>query len=373
MATVCLCACSQQGSEGGEDVIFPKMTNFDYKSNKDVKLSSLFKDYRLVQLETNDSCLVGGEQTHMVKHNGIFYIRDNSLVSPRSTISKFDNNGRFIGNFNRHGQGPDEYPDMHTFKVLTRNEQTEIWVAGTGGIRIYDANTSALKKHVRYDGTVSDFKYVSDSAIVINTFGELAYQVMDINGKLRRPSMPRDAVDNLFSVIKFTAYQGNPFCIYGNSPEMLMYDVKSDSLYFKNLFPYRPEFVTIAQDQKYYEEYGAFNSKAYDNHAIVESSVRVSGKQAVFCMVFPNEPAHDRVLMLFDGEKSEPYCYEGPNASLVNDLFGEAGNTKFIWKCVGACESDEGFLFYINAEDYTTDEAHLEDNPVLLEVSGFKL
>ena len=81
----------------------------------------------------------------------------------------------------------------------------------------------------------------------------------------------------------------------------------------------------------------------------------------------------NKVLMLFDGEKSEPYCYEGPNASLVNDLFGEVGNTKFIWKCVGACESDEGFLFYINAEDYTTDEDHLEDNPVLLEVSGFKL
>ena len=372
MAAVCLCACSQQGSEGREDVIFSKMTNFDYKKNKDVKLSTLFKDYRLVQLETNDSCLIGGDDTQVVKHDGIFYVFSNGVFNNGTTITKFDNEGRFIGNFNRFGQGPEEYSHLGSFDVITRHGETEIWIATLGGINIYDANTSALKKHIPYKTFVLDFKYVNDSTIVFTNPDDPTFQVMDMEGKLHRTVIPKDWANLLVgNPNPFTTYQGNPIRDY-STQEAVVYDVESDSLYFKNIFPYHPDFVSIEVNQKYYEQYGEFEGMKNVNQDYNSvSGIRIFGEQAALILGCRNEPNKDMVVMLYDGRKSEPYCYRGPSASIENDIY-DMDNANFFWT-LRACNSDEGFLFYINAEDYTTDEAHLEDNPVLLEVSGFKL
>ena len=372
MAAACLCACSQQGSESAGDVIFPKMTNFDYKKNKDVKLSSLFKDYRLVKLETNDSCLIGGDDTQVVKHEGVFYVRSNNVLSPNMTISKFDNEGHFIGNFNRFGQGPEEYGHMSSFAVVTRHGETEIWVGAYGGVKIYDAKTSAFKKHIPYKTYVNNFKYVSDSAIVFTNPDDPTFQVMDMEGKLHRTVIPKDWANRLsINSTPFTGYKDYLLYMY-NTQEAVVYDAGNDSLYFKNIFPYRPDFVSIEVNQQYYEQYGdQFYMNVDDDYNKV-LCIRTFGEQVALILAFENDPKNDMVFVLYDGKHAEPYCYMGGNASVENDLFDEAGNMKFFWT-LRSCESDEGFLFYINAEDYTTDEAHLEDNPVLLEVSGFKL
>ena len=72
-------------------------------------------------------------------------------------------------------------------------------------------------------------------------------------------------------------------------------------------------------------------------------------------------------ITLFDGDKSKTCHYP---TSLHNDIIPTA-NTSFLSTLI-CCDSDSGFLFMISEERKSGKEIE-EDNPTLLDVSGFDL
>lgn len=368
---LCLCSCSQPSKHDVAQAIFPQVTDFTCET-EDTPLSSLFSSYRLVQLETNDSCLVGGERTKIVKREGVYYVNSQNYMGEGDDICLFDAEGRFLRKFNRCGQGPEEYIKVSNFDVVNRGAGAEIWVSTYGGIKLYDAQTFAYKHTVPVpDVYVNHFKYVSDSAIVLVNNGEVAYRVCDINGRMRRPSLPKDMANSLNYVNQFTEYQGRALYTYGSTQEALVYDPQLDSLYLQSVVPARDDLATATLARKYYDEYGGWDGLDKMDSEYGQLFTRVSGNQAIIMMYRPVNGG-ETTLTFIDSEKYKTVSVSENGPSLKNDITdGEYLTFLFTLE---ACDSDDGFLFYIGDERYLDNKEIMEEeNPLLLDVAGLSL
>ena len=367
----CLCSCSQPSKYDVAQAVFPQVVDFTCETT-DTPLSALFSSYRLVQLETNDSCLVGGERTKIVKREGVYYVRSVDRMMKGDNICLFDSDGRFLRKFERLGQGPEEYPSMTDFDVVNRGGGAEIWVSTYGGIKLYDAQTFAYKHTVPVpDVYVNHFKYVSDSAIVLVDNGDMPYRVCDINGRMRRPSLPKDMANSLNYVNQFTEYQGRALYTYGSTQEALVYDPQLDSLYLQSVVPARDDLATATLARKYYDEYGGWDGLDKMHSEYGQLFTRVSGNQAIIMMYRPVNGG-ETTLTFIDGEKYKTVGVSEEGPSLKNDITdGEYLTFLFTLE---ACDSDDGFLFYIGDERYWDNKEIMEEeNPLLLDVAGLSL
>ena len=367
----CLCSCSQSPKTDVAQAVFPQVVDFACETT-DTPLSTLFSSYRLVQLETNDSCLVGGERTKIVKREGVYYVRSVDRMMKGDNICLFDSDGRFLRKFERIGQGPEEYSSMTDFDVVNRGDGSEIWVSTYGGIKLYDAQTFAYKHTVPVpDVYVNHFKYVSDSAIVVVDNGDTPYRVCDINGQMRRPSLPKDMANSLNYVNQFTEYQGRALYTYGSTQEVLVYDTQLDSLYLQSVVPARDDLATATLARKYYDEYGGWDGLDKMHSEYGQLFTRVSGNQAIIMMYRPVNGG-ETTLTFIDGEKYKTVGVSEEGPSLKNDITdGEYLTFLFTLE---ACDSDDGFLFYIGDERYWDNKEIMEEeNPLLLDVAGLSL
>ena len=91
------------------EALYPVQGYTDLSQEK-VKLSSLFAEYRLIPLETNDSSLIGGRGNKVLQRDSSFYIES------ENTILSFDNDGHFISRFDKRGSGPEDYIDISDFE-----------------------------------------------------------------------------------------------------------------------------------------------------------------------------------------------------------------------------------------------------------------
>ena len=368
---LCLCSCSQPSKHDVAQAVFPQVVDFTCETT-DTPLSTLFSSYRLVQLETNDSCLVGGERTKIVKREGVYYVNSQNYMGEGDDICLFDAEGRFLRKFNRCGQGPEEYIKVSNFDVVNRGAGAEIWVSTYGGIKLYDAQTFAYKHTVPVpDVYVNHFKYVSDSAIVLVNNGEVAYRVCDINGRMCRPSLPKDMANSLNYVNQFTEYQGRALYTYGSTQEALVYDPQLDSLYLQSVVPARDDLATATIARKYYDEYGGWDGLDKMCSEYGKLFTRVSGNQAIIMMYRPVNGG-ETTLTFIDGEKYKTVGVSEKGPSLKNDITdGEYLTFLFTLE---ACDSDDGFLFYIGDERYLDNKETMEEeNPLLLDVAGLSL
>ena len=367
----CLCSCSQPSKYDAAQAVFPQVVDFACET-VDTPLSTLFSSYRLVQLETNDSCLVGGERTKIVKREGVYYVRSVDRMMKGDNICLFDLDGRFLRKFECLGQGPEEYPSMTNFDVVNRGDGAEIWVSTYGGIKLYDAQTFAYKHTVPVpDVYVNHFKYVSDSAIVLVDNGDTPYRVCDINGRMRRPSLPKDMANSLNYVNQFTEYQGRALYTYGSTQEALVYDPQLDSLYLQSVVPARDDLATATLARKYYNEYGGWDGLDKVRSEYGQLFTRVSGNQAIIMMYRPVNGG-ETTLTFIDGKKYKTVGVSEDGPSLKNDITdGEYLTFLFTLE---ACDSDDGFLFYIGDERYLDNKEIMEEeNPLLLDVAGLSL
>ena len=368
---MCLCSCSQPSKHDVAQAVFPQVVDFTCETT-DTPLSTLFSSYRLVQLETNDSCLVGGERTKIVKREGVYYVNSQNYMGEGDDICLFDAEGRFLRKFNRCGQGPEEYIKVSNFDVVNRGDGAEIWVSTYGGIKLYDAQTFAYKHTVPVpDVYVNHFKYVSDSAIVLVDNGDMPYRVCDINGRMRRPSLPKDMANSLNYVNQFTEYQGRALYTYGSTQEALVYDPQLDSLYLQSVVPARDDLATATLARKYYDEYGGWDGLDKMCSEYGQLFTRVSGNQAIIMMYRPVNGG-ETTLTFIDGEKYKTVGVSEEGPSLKNDITdGEYLTFLFTLE---ACDSDDGFLFYIGDERYLDNKEIMEEeNPLLLDVAGLSL
>lgn len=360
--TILLCAftigsCSHVEKEKTNAVI-PGLTNFQ-SENSTRKLSELFTDYKLVQLETNDSCLLNGNGK-IIKRDSIFYIQS------ANNVFEFGADGHFIRCLSRVGNAPHEYALLCDFDVLKTNGSHEIWVSTLGGIKIYDAQTLDFKRGIPAEGYINQFKYVNDNTILLVTPGDFRFKVCDTHGNIRKEFMKKDLANGTFQIIQFEKYNGKVMYQLDYTQEGVIYDEKSDSLYIGYLFPPQEGLLTTTINRAYYEQYGfkeQYKKVTEKYTALV--SLRVWQKNAALTM---RHPDGEGTITLFDGDKAKTYRIN-KNPSLQNDVM-QTTSLGFLFT-LACCESDSGFLFMIGEERVS--EKEQEENPVLLDVRGFKM
>ena len=351
-----LCSCSHVEKKN-QDVVIPNLTSFQSEEEQ-LNLSKLFTDFRLVKLETNDSCLIG-RNGKILKRGSVFYIQS------ANDVLEFGSDGHFMRSLSRVGNAPHEYVKLYDYDVLKSGNSHEIWISTLGGIKIYDAETLAFKRGLDIEGHVNQFKYVNDNTIILVTPGEVTFKVCNANGEIRKEFMKKDLANSGKKIVQFAEYEDKVMYHLDDTQEAVIYDKKSDSLYIGNIFPMQEGMLTSAINKKYYEEYGYMEQPdKVAEEFILPIALRTWKDNVALTMRYPDGKC---TITLFDGDKSKTCHYP---TSLHNDIIPTA-DMLFLSTLI-CCDSDSGFLFMISEERKSGKELE-EDNPMLLDVSGFEL
>lgn len=104
-----------------------KIISFDVQNEiKDIEESNVISDYRIVKLNSDDSCGMIGNIDKILLFDDKIYIAD---LTNTLTVYVYNINGNFINKINRHGQSNSEYiqlssifidSDDKTFNLLSR-------------------------------------------------------------------------------------------------------------------------------------------------------------------------------------------------------------------------------------------------------------
>ena len=142
----------------GKDKITEKKIDFKSISiaKKDIKFfTEIGKITRVVKLESKDNSLIGN--VNLVTHDekGDFYVGD--YYSGKKVL-RFDNNGNFITNYGRPGQGPGEYVNILCFTPDT--EGNIVLVTSSKLIKFNKDGKFLKEKRINY--------FVRDIAIIDN-------------------------------------------------------------------------------------------------------------------------------------------------------------------------------------------------------------
>jgi len=107
-----------------EDNFNSELINIEIKPNhflSDIYLSQIIEDYRLVQLETNEDCLIGNIHK-IVCHKGFILIFD----FLNQTLFQYSENGNYIRKIGKRGRGPGEFLELQDFTIDSIRNQ--IWL-----------------------------------------------------------------------------------------------------------------------------------------------------------------------------------------------------------------------------------------------------
>jgi hypothetical protein len=97
----------------------------------EINLSDLFTDFRIIPLETNDSCLIGGyNKIAALTENNIFIGFHRTDVP--TVVYRFDQNGRFINSIGKGGRGPEEHTGFDATSIVPDESKGTVTVEWSG-------------------------------------------------------------------------------------------------------------------------------------------------------------------------------------------------------------------------------------------------
>lgn len=328
--------------------------NSGYSCSKH-KLSELFKTYKLIQLDTNDSCLIGGRGNKIIKRNSIFYILS------QNTILKFDKDGHYINKLDQIGNGPDDYTSIFDFDVLSLNGTDEIWLSTAGGIKIYEANTCHFKRNIPVDGFVNQFKYVNDHTILIVCPEDTTFKVCNMDGSVRYKFLKKDVANSGHKFNQFFTFQGKLVYQLDDTQTGVVYEAEKDSIYCQDLIESEDKLLTPSANQTYYQEYG------YEEQPIkvAQDYIRTSTIRTLNDKVWITQfhPDGNKTIAIYNKGTAERYVYS-KKSEIENDII-RSSDLEFLSTII-CSEGDDAIIFMIPAENVTGHKE--EDNPCLLEV-----
>lgn len=318
----------------------------------EIKLSNLFKRYRLVPLETNDSSLIGGRGNKVIQRNSFFYIQsEHSIVC-------FDADGHFIHRLDKYGMGPEDYTDISDFDVVSAGEGgQELWIAGAGGIQIYDAANGKHRRKITFPTSIHQFKYVNDHTILIITPDEEVFHVCNADGSIRKSFMKKDLANSVHKSCQFFEWQGKIAYQWGDTQTAIVYNPQTDGCSVQPIVIPENCILTPEISRQYYEKYGyleQYDQMTKDYTLLL--AIRTSPHKAAFTWTASNE---QRLFTLLSENQCQTYAF----SNITNDIFTSPHNL-FLATLIG-CESDapSRLLFIIPSQQISNEE----DNFWLLE------
>lgn len=149
-------ACQSQGSllvhsQAG-------IINMDSASTEQWRYSELFKDVRLIPLETKDVLL--SSISKMVPVNDTLYLMDRRTEG----VYAFKKDGSFIRKFGNNGLAPGEYAGCRDFTVDEEKKKLYLYDSSRNKILRYDLLTGTFEDEISLDGPpfYADIAYQSD-------------------------------------------------------------------------------------------------------------------------------------------------------------------------------------------------------------------
>lgn len=334
----------------------------DRMNEKSGKLSELLTDVEYIPLETNDTCLLH-------EWAKILSIKGNIYVSSMNEIYKFDGKGAIIGKLSHIGQGPADYIRINDFEVVSREGNSEIWIAHEKGISRYkDGQGFSFLGIIPTPCAINAFTYISDKAIIVKTPEEYTFHLCDMKGTFRHAFLERDPANLSVSLLPFIEVDGRKMYPIDQTDEAVVYNEQTDSL---ELFTYASgnidKLLTRKDNQEYMERYGYMDQSG----KIAETFTRIVTvrRRGDTSIAFLRSPKDEKMLIHHgNGNEWDTYTLH-PQPSLENDLLPGLNVRFFI--TAFSCYSDDSFLFYMPAINLAGEEINgkvinEEDNPVLV-------
>ena len=171
-------------------ILFPyiEAVNKTKTQSKEIDLSKVFVNSRIIPLETNKNSIIGGFSMKTIKNNSYFYIQSTN------DVVIFNDKGEFTSRLSKVGSGPEEYPNLLDFDVI--DSLGEIWISSNDGIKRYDRSSLEFKGNIDVPFAAWRFKYINDSTIIAKTSEDITYCIFDIQGKTRKSFYKKNIANN---------------------------------------------------------------------------------------------------------------------------------------------------------------------------------
>ena len=213
------------------DTSFHVINLRDHVEARDVNVSELLKDIRIVRLETSDSIMLGQNTNYLVSEKYIISIDNDKIL-------QFSSDGKFLKTLAKAGKGPDEFLRADAFAIdetndilylnhrgdyhniimydLKRGERTRRFSTGVGNLisRIIVLNDSVLTIVPRMNKDYNLY-YLSTSGRVLNGIAPPMVKGIGLETSIEKVSdnlyyMPKE-YDTLYIVSGQTAH---PYCFF---------------------------------------------------------------------------------------------------------------------------------------------------------------
>lgn len=187
---VCCVGCSHNEKEDTNATII----DIDKFNNTDtINFSQIFNSYKVIPLETNDSCLIGSVSSIRFCNDYIVVLDQNVSQS----VFLFDINGNFIRKIGAMGKGPGEY--IIPYSITTNEDDNEIMILDDASQRIlifslngefirnipYKASCKSIEYYNGKLHSAKDLCISSDYALTqINNEGNITNEWIPLKSKL---------------------------------------------------------------------------------------------------------------------------------------------------------------------------------------------
>lgn len=328
-------------------------------SEQDTHLSTLFPEYRLIHLETNDSCLVGSKRIKILKRDSCYFVQS------YNEIFKFDKDGKFVQKLSKVGNAKDEYPTILDFDIADINGNREIMIAANTTIKRYDADNFEFIGDIKGNGYINQLRYLNDSTILTVSSDDVVFKVMTLDGTTRKSFMKKDLANSGLKLVQFrqlgdgrTAYQ------LDDTNNIVVYDENSDSFSYSTLMPASGKILTTDDNREYFEKFGfkEQSQKILSDFICISSFQTQDDAYVITCF----HPGAVKTITIGNKNGAATYTYSDNGSRILkNDI--PTSDMLFLSTLI-CCDSNDGFLFMIPSESFT-DESMIDQNPVLLDAS----
>ncbi|KAA6349104.1 hypothetical protein EZS27_003500 [termite gut metagenome] len=212
--------------------------------NEKDSLSSIFKSFEIIRLETVDESLIGRRINKIrKKHHKYFISYDNKA------LVQFDRQGVFLRKIQNIGSGPGEYISLVDFDVLPNGN---IIIQDNRKLLFY-ASTGEFIKAIPLGVTCFNFKIIGDNTFLICASGEeYSIYLINGNGEILSKQIETNNIPVLGRTVSFFTF-GNKQILYQQdvSNDFLSFDIKTGEFSNINLLCNKDNCLTVKTINKH--------------------------------------------------------------------------------------------------------------------------
>lgn len=352
-------SCGNKGDKSlDEKALYPEIT-LDHEQKQPVKLSDIFSDFKLIELETNDNSLLGGDGRKIIKQDSLFYIRS------INEILVFNNEGKYLKKLSAFGAGPEEYSQIRDFDIMDDNN--EIWICtDLRNICRYDLDSFDFKGKLSFNFGLFSIKYLGDGLFIASTSDEDGiFKIINTSGETVDSIYKNDMANVGTSLVDFYYSPSNKKMIHllQSSNDVIYFDLDSMKLGASKLIEADDNLLTAAANLKAMEEHGYMEQMSYvgKNYIQIVQTAEVDD-MVIMILCYPD---FKWKMLLSKNGKSVVIPYYPQDINIIeNDIIDNVHPLTLNTLVCG--DSDDSFLFLAEVQDS-------EENPYILEVTDIKL